>query len=82
MMDEHTTIGKAALICGAISLVFCWLGFLGLVIAIIAIILGGVSWSNDKYGKYAVILGIVAIVLSFVVSALIYVYISSMLAAP
>lgn len=87
MLDGHTTNGKIAVICGIISLVtailivfnniFSYISFISMLIAIFL----GVSAENkgDNYGKYGIILGVLAIIIMILISAIIYFYIASTL---
>jgi len=84
-MGEVTTHGKIAIIFGIIGVIAALLvlynnifSYISFVCALIAIGLGeSAKKKEDKYGKYAMILGLLSIVLMIVVAGLVYMYISS-----
>ena|GEM_PF-1182318 len=78
--EEHTTNGKIAFACGVLGVILVF--FINLIpfcLAIIAIGFG-ISARNqgDKYGTYGLILGVVTFILTIIISALTYLYISSL----
>ena len=79
--EEHTTNGKIALVCGILGIILVFfINFIPFFLAIIAIGLG-ISARNqgDRYGTYGLILGVLTFLLTIVVAALVYIYISSLL---
>ena len=78
--SDHTSEGLGAIICGILAIVLLFIiNFVPFILAIIAIALGASARKKgDIYGTIGLILGIVAIILTIVVSALVYYYVSSM----
>ena len=81
-------LGVASLILGIIGIVlmfmiwFPFVSIIGFILAILAIIFGAIAFwgsNKDKFGLAGFILGIIGISLIVVVSALTYVYVSSMI---
>jgi len=75
----HTSEGLGALICGILGIVLLFIiNFVPFILAIIAIALGvSARKKGDIYGTIGLILGIVTIILTIVVSALVYYYVLS-----
>ena len=70
---KHTGIGTAGLVCGILSIILFWTGFIGIALGIVALILGILARKEkDSYGLIAIILGIIAIILIFLVASMIY----------
>ncbi len=79
--EEHTTNGKIALFCGILGIILVFfINYIPFFLAITAIGLG-ISARNqgDKYGTYGLILGILTFILTIIVAALVYLYVSSLL---
>lgn len=72
VVEEEKTVdpskgkGIAALVCGALSLMNASTGIVGLVLAIVAMVLGGqaANTAGAKFGKIGRTLGIVSLILS------------------
>ena len=84
--EEHTSEGKAALICGILSIIIVWIPFINFVSfirAIVAIVLGYLARKKgDGYGLVGIILGVVVLVLAIItiiVAAAVYTYVTNMI---
>ena len=84
----HTGIGTAALILGIIGIIIIWIPFVSIAsipIGILAVIFGALAYwgqnRRDTYGLAGFILGLITIVLlivSIIIAATVYVYVSGM----
>jgi len=69
---QSSGVGVGALICGIIGLVLCWVPIVGLILSIVAIVLGGKGKRTLPDGKRGMavagfILGIIGLVISIIV---------------
>ena len=69
---ESSGVGIGALICGIIGLVLCWVPIVGLIVSIVAVVLGGKGRRTLPEGKKGMalagfILGIIGLVISIIV---------------
>jgi hypothetical protein len=70
--EPSSGIGIGALICGIIGLVLCWVPIVGLILSIVAVVLGGKGRKTLPDGKRGMalagfILGIIGLVISIIV---------------
>lgn len=79
--EEHTTNGKIALFCGILGIIIVFfINYIPFFLAIMAIGWGILARrQGDRYGTYGLILGILTFILTIVVAALTYLYVSSLL---
>ncbi len=83
--NQKNGAGTAALILGIIGLCLFWLWFIGLILGIIAVILGAVAywgkWKDAKLGLAGFILGLITIIIVivfFVIAIILFASMSSM----
>lgn len=69
---QSSGVGIGALICGIIGLVLCWVPIVGLILSIVAVVLGGKGKRTLPEGKKGMalagfILGIIGLIISIIV---------------
>jgi uncharacterized membrane protein len=79
-LNQKNGAGTAALILGIVGLCLFWLWFIGIILGIIAVILGAVAywgkWKDAKLGLAGFILGLITIII-----VIVFIVIAFMLAA-
>ena len=76
-MTKKSGVSIAALVLGILALIFCWVPFLGLILGIVAVILGLKGMKTDKENKgiaiAGLVLGIIAVVVGGIFSLILFI---------